>query len=337
MQAPYQISEKFKEKDLEEIIATYPEIIEPQLNLIGRQVSVYGRRIDLLFRDAHERQLIIELKNGPIKDEHIGQILSYEGTLLSPDRPDIRVMLVGTRVPPNIRRALDHHGIAWKELSHESIEKFLLSQKNHRWDNYFREEIIKKNSNNSQAINSYLYQKKQTGLSTNVVKTAGIKIYKGASSTLHNVEVSLKKPFNFSNIQIIKDVSVKNKLTQLSELNEPIYVWAALATIQKKIRHGDPIYFVLADECELYKLIYIDDVKDVDSEIQRYVGWVGKGFNKVVFMNKRIRKNITSQQVNEIISLLKATYRETGMAGYIYEPTLNILQHKKLCQILENM
>lgn len=84
-----------------------------------------GRRIDLLFRDSHGRRLLVELKWGAIKDEHIGQLLSYEGTLISTDHPDLRVMLVGTRVPPNIRRALDHHGISWKEIGPSQIAALL--------------------------------------------------------------------------------------------------------------------------------------------------------------------------------------------------------------------
>lgn len=68
-----------KEQTLETILVKYPELIESGLELKGRQVSMYGRRMDLLFEDAFHRKLIIELKIGPIKDEHIGQVLSYEG------------------------------------------------------------------------------------------------------------------------------------------------------------------------------------------------------------------------------------------------------------------
>ena len=104
------------EKNFEDIIAKYPELIEDDLTLKGRQVTLYGRRMDLLFEDKFRRRLIVELKIGPIKDVHIGQVLSYEGMLLSGEDPTIRVMLIGNRVPPNIQRSLDHHGIAWCEI-----------------------------------------------------------------------------------------------------------------------------------------------------------------------------------------------------------------------------
>ena len=93
-------------RTFETILAKYPEVIENGLEMKGRQVSMYGRRMDLLFEDAFQRKLIIELKVGPIKDQHMGQVLSYEGMLLSADDPSIRVMLIGNRFPPNIREPL---------------------------------------------------------------------------------------------------------------------------------------------------------------------------------------------------------------------------------------
>ena len=105
------------ERTFETVLAKYPELIEDGLAIKGRQVSMYGRRMDLLFEDTFQRKLLIELKVGPIKDQHIGQVMSYEGMLLSADDPTIRVMLIGNRVPPNLRKSLDHHGIAWKEIS----------------------------------------------------------------------------------------------------------------------------------------------------------------------------------------------------------------------------
>ena len=72
---------------------------------------------------------MVELKLGPIRDTHIGQILSYEGHLLSEDDPVMRVMLIGNRVPPNIRKMLDHHGIAWREITYAQLRE-MLTKKN---------------------------------------------------------------------------------------------------------------------------------------------------------------------------------------------------------------
>ena len=132
-----------QERDFEDVISKYPELIEEGLILKGRQVTVYGRRIDLLFEDKFRKKLIVELKKGPIKDEHIGQIMSYEGILLSADDPTIRVMLVGNRVPPNIRKALDHHGIAWREITFNYLKDFLTEKDDEEFSGLMEDSIDK--------------------------------------------------------------------------------------------------------------------------------------------------------------------------------------------------
>jgi len=44
------------ERTFEAILAKYPELIEDGLEMKGRQVSLYGRRMDLLFEDAFPAQ-----------------------------------------------------------------------------------------------------------------------------------------------------------------------------------------------------------------------------------------------------------------------------------------
>jgi hypothetical protein len=130
------------EKDFETALAKYPELIEEGLQLIGRQMTMYGRRMDLVFSDRSHRTLITELKWGPIKDTHIGQIMAYEGILLSSTDPSIRVMLIGTRVPPNLRNSLDHHGIAWKEIKQADLISFLSSKCDHDLLRVFEEATV---------------------------------------------------------------------------------------------------------------------------------------------------------------------------------------------------
>ncbi len=133
----------FSEKDFEDIICKWPELIEDGLILKGRQITLYGRRMDILFEDKFKRKLIIELKVGPIKDENIGLILSYEGMLLSSEDPTIRIMLVGNRVPPNIQKSLDHHGIAWKAITSSELKEFLKSKNDVTFLNLFKDEVVK--------------------------------------------------------------------------------------------------------------------------------------------------------------------------------------------------
>jgi len=115
------------ERDFEEVLARYPEIIEEGRRLIGRQVVVCGRRIDLLFEDRFNQKLVVELKWGPIKDEHVGQIMYYQGALISSCEA-VRTMLIGTRVPPAIQRSLDFNGLASKEIQALTLIEFFKSK-----------------------------------------------------------------------------------------------------------------------------------------------------------------------------------------------------------------
>ena len=108
---------------MEEILATHPILIEEGLTLLGRQVSVGRLRVDLLFRGRFGDTLIVELKRGTIRREHVGQIMEYSGSLYN-GKP-VRLMLIGNRVPPSFQRSLEYHGIEWRELSEEKLLRFL--------------------------------------------------------------------------------------------------------------------------------------------------------------------------------------------------------------------
>ena len=128
------------ERHFQAILCKYPELIEEGLTFIESEIQMYGRRMDILYRDKFNRQLLVELKMGPIKDEHIGQIMAYEGMLLSHENPTIRIMLIGNRVPPNIQRSLDYHGIAWREITLNELKVFLESKNEQEFLNLFDNE-----------------------------------------------------------------------------------------------------------------------------------------------------------------------------------------------------
>lgn len=113
------------EKTFEDIICKYPDLIEDKLPFKGRQVIVAGKRVDVLFEDRHGQKLIVEIKKGTVRREDVAQLLDYEGYFVSPDDPNVRVMLVGNRVPENLRRSLDHHGFEWKEFTTTYLINFL--------------------------------------------------------------------------------------------------------------------------------------------------------------------------------------------------------------------
>ena len=116
------------ERTFEDIICKYPELIEVKLSFKGRQVNVGGKRLDVLLEDRHGQKLILELKKGTVRREDVSQLIDYEGYFVSSDDPNVRVMLVGNRVPENLRRSLDHHGFEWRELTTNFLVDFLKSK-----------------------------------------------------------------------------------------------------------------------------------------------------------------------------------------------------------------
>ena len=119
------------EKTFEDIICRYPELIEEGLSLRGRQVTVKGKRVDVLFEDKHGQKLIAEIKKGPVLRHHVGQLMDYEGYFVDEEYPNVRVMLIGNRVPENLRRSLNPHGFEWKELTIRTLERFLAAKEDH--------------------------------------------------------------------------------------------------------------------------------------------------------------------------------------------------------------
>ena len=130
------------ESQFEDILEKYPELIEKGLSLIGRQEWIKGKYIDLLFKDQHGQKLIVELKKGTILRKHIAQLLDYEGHFITPEDPTVRVMLIGNRVPNNLRRALDHHGFEWKELQVVTLKNFLSDKNDNDLLKIFEKEYV---------------------------------------------------------------------------------------------------------------------------------------------------------------------------------------------------
>lgn len=113
------------EKEIEDILFRFPEIIEAGLEPMGRQVPLYGKRADLLFKDVSGRKLVVELKRGEARREHVGQLIEYLGSMLRNKNEKVRAMLIAGYVPPSMQVALDYFGIEWKEISGSQLVAFL--------------------------------------------------------------------------------------------------------------------------------------------------------------------------------------------------------------------
>lgn len=113
------------EREFEDVLSAYPELIEEGLSLIGRQVNVDRKFIDLLFKDKIGQDLIVELKIGVAKREHVAQLLDYAGYKIAEDKAPVRIMLIANRIPENFKHSFDYFGFEYKEIVIEKLHDFL--------------------------------------------------------------------------------------------------------------------------------------------------------------------------------------------------------------------
>jgi len=107
------------EKDIENLIANYPDDIFPSegFKLISQQYNIEGKRIDILFEDRVKRKVIIEVKRGILNREATGQIAEYYGLLKSKNQDEYYELILCANVIPKERRLfLENIGIDCKEL-----------------------------------------------------------------------------------------------------------------------------------------------------------------------------------------------------------------------------
>lgn len=116
------------EREFEDILAKYPELIEDGLILEERQKNVDRKFIDLFFKDRFGQNLIVELKAGIAKREHIGQLIDYAGYSIGEGKPPVRVMLIANRIPENFKHSFDYYGFEYKEITIDTMRQFLLNK-----------------------------------------------------------------------------------------------------------------------------------------------------------------------------------------------------------------
>lgn len=112
------------EKDIENIIARYPNEIFPEsdFKLIGQQIKLGKCYADIIFEDKFKRKVIVEVKKGVLSRDAAGQVIEYYG-LLKSEQPEsiVELVLCANIIPAERKRFLETIGIECKELGINSI------------------------------------------------------------------------------------------------------------------------------------------------------------------------------------------------------------------------
>ena len=107
------------EKDIENLLARYPEEFFPELKLkpVGQQVKLGSYSADVIFQNQVGDTLIVEVKRGILSREAVGQIMDYYGMLKyrEPDK-SMHLMLVANVIPRERVVYLKEIGISCVEI-----------------------------------------------------------------------------------------------------------------------------------------------------------------------------------------------------------------------------
>lgn len=107
-QAAEDLRRQRQETAIEELLATYPYLIEEGLPRPRQQVAISpGDRTDLLF-EGIAKPLVVEIKADLCDIRSVRQILRYI-KILSQEHPQIRGILIGKRLSSEAARALSAH------------------------------------------------------------------------------------------------------------------------------------------------------------------------------------------------------------------------------------
>lgn len=83
------VKEMPTELELEDLFVQNPEMLEPGLELVGRQTRTKSGWLDLLAVDGNGRLVVYELKRGTIARDAVAQVLDYASDLDSMDDADL--------------------------------------------------------------------------------------------------------------------------------------------------------------------------------------------------------------------------------------------------------
>jgi len=96
------------EREMEDLIAEFPEEFFYGFSLVGRQQSFAGvGRFDLLFTDRYQTRVLIELKAVTAKYENATQLAKYKEALDAKGESNILMWLVAPSIPSSVREFLD--------------------------------------------------------------------------------------------------------------------------------------------------------------------------------------------------------------------------------------
>ena len=95
------------ESSLEDTLAAHPEILQPNLKLIGRQTPVGDGFLDLLGVDGEGKLAVFELKRGTLSRDAVAQVIDYGSALEAMNENDLAGLISENSGKAGIERIED--------------------------------------------------------------------------------------------------------------------------------------------------------------------------------------------------------------------------------------
>ncbi len=114
-----------KEKDIENLIAKYPDEFfeDKKLILVEQQANLGKFFADIIFKDEGGNKVIVEIKRGIPKRDAIGQLMEYYGEYKNSNKEDnVKLVLVGNVIPTRLKISMEYFGIQTKEIQMQKLK-----------------------------------------------------------------------------------------------------------------------------------------------------------------------------------------------------------------------
>lgn len=105
------------EAEMQQALARDPEIIEPGLQLLDREVPTGVGGIDLYARDRDGRLVVVELKRGRATQEAVHQLERYVATVSGQVGQQVRGILAAPGISTPALKQLESLGLEFREVS----------------------------------------------------------------------------------------------------------------------------------------------------------------------------------------------------------------------------
>ena len=117
------------EKDMEELIANYPNDFFPDYNLqLNDRQGILDNtaRFDLLFNDKSGNIILMELKSKKASADNIDQIITYQDKLIRKNRKNkinVKMWLIAPNIPYALQKKLKEFNIKFFEINEDIFNR----------------------------------------------------------------------------------------------------------------------------------------------------------------------------------------------------------------------